>query len=83
MVSDSLMAISNIKKGYNSMSKFSSLVNYNLDLSLIFDGCNFSHTNRVTNGCAHNLARYALEYNDYSFWVDTLPYLCCNPNVTH
>lgn len=27
----------------------------------------FSHVLRDANGCAHNLARYALEFSDYSF----------------
>lgn len=44
--------------------------------------CTFSHVKRDTNGCAHNLAKYAIEFSDYRFWISVLPIHCCNPDLT-
>lgn len=47
------------------MSRFGNLVMNIIILKNVLN-CNFSHVSRMTNGCAHNLARYAFEYGDYS-----------------
>lgn len=77
---DFLLVVTDVNKGVSFMSPFGSLV-ANIVYWSTSLGCNIRKINRLVNGCAHNLAKYAVSHNYYSFWVDSLPTSCCNPDL--
>ncbi|XVF66644.1 hypothetical protein PTKIN_Ptkin10aG0053500 [Pterospermum kingtungense] len=76
--SNSPMAISEVRKGKDSLCQWGGIIFDIVSLAKLLGNCKFQHAKREANYCAHHLTQVAKKKGVYSCWVEDLLGFCCN-----